>query len=182
METREGDRSKAAPRCRAGWIAAVGLASVLAAASCGFGESSPPPPAPPEQPQAEPAEQAKTDDACKLLTQAEVEEALGGATQPGDPNNPEMPSSCSWFLEGRGDAAAFVNAEIVPGGRPAYDAEKSTKAAGADPVPDLGDDAYKVDEGQGTRIAAVEGEKVVEVIAPSDARAEELARKALARL
>jgi hypothetical protein len=160
---------------------AVGLVALLGAAGCGFGESSPPPPPPPEQPSARPAEEARTDDACALLTKAEVEEALGGAADPGKAANPEEPTSCSWFPEGGGDALTLVRTEIVSGGRPAYDAEKSTHGGG-DPVSDLGDDAYEVPEGKGTKVAVVEGDKVLEVIAPEESSAEELARKALARL
>jgi hypothetical protein len=160
---------------------AVGLVSVLAAASCGVGESSPPPPPPPEQTPAQPAEEAKTGDPCDLLTRAEVADALGEDPDPGKPDNPAEPDSCSWFPEGGGDATRLVRTEIVPGGRPAYDAEKSTHGGG-EAVDDLGDDAYRVDEGEGTKVAVVEGEKVLEVIAPEESSAEELAKKALARL
>lgn len=167
-------------RSRAARAAAL---PVLAAAllSCG-GQAPKAPPAPASTdtgPTATTgAPESTSGDACALLTKAEVEQAVGAAAAASRPNNPDSPTSCTWYQE---DGRYLVGTEIVSGGRAAYDAERSTQD-GAKGVPGLGDDAYEVDESESTKVAAAAGDKVVEVNAPTAAGARELARQALGRL
>jgi len=159
----------------------------MVATACG---SSEPPPAPAPTP----VEQAKPNtpggqaggptekDPCALITDGEADEALGteadAAKREGDP----VPNACNWLPANPGEGLEIVHVEIVFGGRPAYDALKSSRGGGAVRVPRIGEDAFKVDDPAGTLVTAVQGEKVVEVEAPKEADAEELAEKALARL
>lgn len=168
----------------------LGIAGLLAltavvSSSCGSQEPTAPPASTGGQPESRPsppAEEAKTDDPCSLLTDREVVKALGSDADPPKRDGDSLVNACSWFPEGGGDGVTNVRVAIVAGGRATYDQNKAVQGGEADKVSGVGDEAFEVSDGTGTKLSTVEGEKVLEVTTPEQSDAEELAKKALARL
>ena len=79
-------------------------------------------------------------DACALLTQAEIQQALGVAMKPGVKQTTEDSSQCQWDSQNEGDAAG-VSVSVARYDDKLYRTMSSAQAA--KPVSGFGEAAYK---------------------------------------
>lgn len=133
------------------------------------------------------SDEKKPPDPCALLTNAEVDDALGGASQP--PKRNARPSGgvvqvCTWFPARARGQRRFVQVSVAgfPGGaRAVFDGGKRA-APGAKDASGIGDAAYSSELAGHTRITSLKGETVISVTSMDAPSATKLAKAALGRL
>lgn len=161
---------------RATRVCVVLLGFLLALAGCGGddGESA-----------------GSTEGACAYLTKDDVEGALNGPFAPPRPNESpnESPSGsavqvCTWYPEAGKDGRGFVQLTVSTfkgKGRTQFDNQRKI-TPGAKVIAGVGEGAFAGRFGPNTKVTALKGDRLVEVLSVDLKTATELAKAVLARV
>lgn len=157
---------------RATRVCVVLLGSLLALAGCGGGGDD---------------SAGSTDGACAYLTKDDVEGALNGPFAPPRPN--ESPSGsavqvCTWYPEAGKDGRGFVQLTVSTfkgKGRTQFDNQRKI-TPGAKVIAGVGEGAFAGRFGSNTKVTALKGDRLVEVLSVDQRTATELVKAALERV
>ncbi len=157
---------------RAARLCAALLGSLLALAGCGGGGDD---------------SAGSTDGACAYLTKDDVEGALNGPFAPPRPN--ESPSGsavqvCTWYPEAGKDGRGFVQLTVSTfkgKGRTQFDNQRKI-TPGAKVIAGVGEGAFAGRFGPNTKVTALKGDRLVEVLSVDQRTATELVKAALERV
>lgn len=133
------------------------------------------------------ASPAATLSACALVTQAEVEQALGRAVRTRAEANGRTSSECGFSEAASADGAATLTLGWGPEGAPVFEGTRTMPNMGVRPAPGIGDDAYWTglnDSYQMLYVRKGDHNLIVSTLGRHDRRAagEQLARAALGRM
>lgn len=103
---------------------------------------------------------AATDDACSLITQAEVSAALGSPVQAGTYVMPTFKNTCTWKY---GTSMESVTLNIMSQSMFTASTKNSMGLLEVAPVSGVGDEAYFVTQANNTRILARKGSAGIKV-------------------
>ncbi len=153
-------------------VCAVLLGSLLVLAGCGGGDDD---------------SAGSSEGACAFLNKDDVEKALGGPFAP--PKRNEGPSGsavqvCSWYAEAGKEGRGFIQLTVSTfsgKGRTQFDNQRKI-TPGAKIVPSLGEAGFVSRFGTNTKVTALEGDRLVEVLSVDERVATELAKAVLERV